>query len=195
MRKPLILLDCDGVVNANVMRNPAEAAVFNTGHDRVAIPHEAIAALRVLFELAEEVLWCTARRNEANVWITPYLAQTRVLEEGEFPGWITDGRSFGEAGWTTDWKLDAVEADVRVKGARHKITGRPVWWIEDFGWSIPKGRSVIKYTDVVALGIKPIDTAEIGHLTLRQMLCSGIMDDYRLEGVTGSIAKSLGVRP
>ena len=170
--RPLVLLDCDGVVNANKVRNPAEAAVFNTGHDRVAIPHEAIKALRVLFDLAEEVLWCTARRNSANEWITPYLAKARVLEEGTFPGWITDGRSFDEAGWTTDWKLEAVTEDIRVWAARN--AGRPVWWIEDFGWSMIGGRSVIKYTDVVALGIKPIDTAEIGHLTLRQMLRSGI---------------------
>lgn len=180
--RPLILLDCDGVVNANKVRNPSEAAVFNTGHDRVAIPHEAIKALRVLFDLAEEVLWCTARRNSANEWITPYLAKTGVLEEGTFPGWITDGRSFDEAGWTTDWKLGAVKHDARV--AEANVGHRPIWWIEDFGWSISGGRSVIKYTDVVELGIIPMDTAEIGHLTLDQMARSGIMEGYALEGVT-----------
>lgn len=179
--KPLILLDCDGVVNSNTMRKASKAALFDTGHDQVAIPHETVAALRVLFGLADDVLWCTARRATANIWIIPYLAQQKVLPEGRYPGVITDGRSFNEAGWTTDWKLDAVKADSRVQTAL--VGDRPVWWIEDFGWSKPDERSVIKYTDVVELGITPMDTAEIGHLNLRQMVRSGIMEGYPLEGV------------
>ena len=177
--KPLILLDFDGVVNSWTVREPPHAAVIESEQDMVAIPHETVAALRVLFDLAEEVLWCSARRETSNKWIGTSGVWNPPLLGVELLGVVTDGRSFQEAGFTTEWKLEAVKADPRVLDALDEQ--RPVWWIEDFEWSMRAARSGIKYTDIVELGIKPMDTADIGHLTLRQMVRSGIMDGVDLD--------------
>lgn len=162
--KPLVLLDVDGVVNAWPDRGSEEHSYVLNGF-RVLIADETLVALRHVFRGAHEVVWLTAWREEANLWVLPVLRHHGVTEAEEL-GVITDNRRFDEAGFTTGWKLPAARDHEKVTKA--VTERRPVIWIEDFGWSLDYGHGP-RFTDVVAAGITGIDTAREGKLLLRHI--------------------------
>ncbi len=151
--KPLVLLDIDGVINA-YPNEGTEAYKLAWARMAVFIGEDTVEALKTIFERAADVLWCTAWRERANVEPMEFLRDYRMTDKTHL-GVITDGGSFGT--WNTGWKLEAVKKSDVVKQAVQD--GRPVYWIEDFGWGAGGYRHVgFNYTDIIELGITPIDT-------------------------------------
>jgi hypothetical protein len=157
--KPLVLLDIDGVLNAYPDEG-TEGHELNWMGWRIYVGEDTLEALRSVFTNAHEVVWCSAWREMANVEPLEFLRWAGVTKAKKLSV-VTDGASFPM--FNREWKLDAVLRSFKVKKAIKD--GRPIIWIEDFGWSLEHEYSPIKYMDVVLAGINPIDTAEKGRLT------------------------------
>jgi len=162
--KPLVLLDVDGVVNA-WPDNGSERHQLRLQGMRVLVSDETLEALRGVFRAAHEVLWCTAWRGAANDFMR-FLREQNVTTEHRLD-WVSDGLTLRTGGFTTKWKLPAVRATEQVWEAQK--AGRPIYWIEDFGWGIEHHHSSMKYTDITQAGITPIDTAKEGQLLLTHL--------------------------
>ncbi len=133
-KKPLVLLDIDGVVNDAEMLvairlaadREATAAqlridmVVSHGH-HVAIPQYMPELVQTLVQECE-VWWCTTWRSYANDEIAAHLG----IESLPF---VDDGtRSAG-----VEWKAAAATPLIEAAQAE----GRPVVWIEDFNGDFP----------------------------------------------------------
>ncbi len=163
--KPLVLLDMDGAVNAWNIRNrddadAVRAAVIPLSPWAAVIHPETRDALRVILGAGAEILWCSSWRGTANRIMGSFY-ELGLVPAGTEWGVITDGGSFATDLRGTAWKLDAVLTDERVTQALEE--GRPVYWIEDFGWR--SGMWMIAETPIRAAGIIPIDTWMKGFLS------------------------------
>jgi hypothetical protein len=113
-RKPLLMVDIDGVVS--LFGFPRDAAPEGTMHWIDGIPHFlSAAAARHLLALAcvFELVWCSGWEERANEHLPHLLGLPRELP------FLSFERGAGRGG---HWKLDAIEA---FAGSR------PLAWIDD----------------------------------------------------------------
>lgn len=162
--KPLVLLDVDGVVNA-WPDDGTERHKVRVGGYQVIVSDETLEALKGVFRSSVDVVWCTAWREQANK-LLPFLREQGVTRREKLD-WVSDGKTMAEGGFTTRWKGLAVLGTHAVIEAQAE--GRPIYWIEDFGFGVYGTPSAMHYTDIVEAGITPIDTAKEGKLTLKHL--------------------------
>ena len=141
-RRPLILLDVDGVVNdigSHLGRWRSWASRIVRSHGFVIVIPEFMPALIQYLDLIGEVVWCTTWRTRANDDIAP------ALGVGPFEA-IDDGTHRRDV----DWKAGAAfrRADEAL------AEGRRVIWIEDFAGYVPAAE--------MPPGVEFVDTAADG---------------------------------
>ena len=139
-RKPLVLLDVDGVINdaemlvAIRLADDREARAAQLGIDVVVSHGHHVAIPRYMPELVQtlvdecEVWWCTTWRSFANDEIATYLG----IEPLPF---IDDGTRSAGTAWKAGAAASTIEAD--------QAEGRPVVWIEDFNGDFPDVDGVV----------------------------------------------------
>lgn len=172
-KKPLILLDVDGVVNAWPLRGAnRDHEYFTVEGYLVRVHSETLQALILLSEAVGEMLWCTAWRHKAN----GIGARLNIMSGGRFPaemGVISDvDRSQLNdplIDFTTEWKLGSVLEDERVQAAFTE--GRPVVWIEDHDFRFDRKAQA----EIEGHGIVTVDTAREGRLTKRHLTEAGLI--------------------
>lgn len=160
-RRPLILLDLDGVINdlgsLAGMKRPWRVDIVRSHGYTVHIPSYMPALIRALADLAE-IHWLTTWRHRANDAVADHLGA------GRFPV-IDDGTGDRHV----DWKPAAAFA---VAGEAIEA-GRPVIWIEDFGGFIPR--------DEMPAGVVFVDTVgeDFRDAVLRPEVVAGLLASYR----------------
>lgn len=173
--KPMVLLDLDGVINAHKDDPSMGFELLWRGGKYgwvIEVAHDTVEALRLLLSGSNEVLWCTAWREDANRDPMQWMIGQGLQPPGTQWHVVTNGGALDKDGFTTGWKLDAVRKDIRVRFARD--AGRPIYWIEDFGFG-ELDRFGYPVTDiselgVLELGITPIDTYQDGRLKPEHIL-------------------------
>ncbi len=186
--KPLFLIDVDGVVNAWPRVPDEDYHYIDSFGMRVAVHPETLEALRVVSGLASELLWLSAWRGRANHEINTYLSQ----EIDDWPislGVITDGTDTGNM--STNWKLGAMLTDWRVTRAMGE--GRPVIWIEDFGFDY--GKFGAEYRErVTETGVTAIDTTRRGYLNSADLRKAGLIPKIPVDWVEEAAEGPLEVK-
>jgi hypothetical protein len=148
--RPVVLLDIDGVLNA--YPDEGNEVGYRWNGYRIFVDPETVEVLEWLFTRAD-VVWCTAWRDQANGDPLAFLREKGITDAEALP-FLTDGKMMQ---FNTAWKLDQVERFMQVEGAG---LSREVFWIEDFGWNPAARHTQLRYTDVVATGVHPIDTVK-----------------------------------
>ena len=140
MKKPLILLDVDGVINdfeqiSEEFLGWDVDVVHSHGYD-VRIPHYMPALIRDLCRVAE-VHWCTTWRSRANDDIAVHLGIDPLPV-------VDDGTNIRYTDWKAAAAYDLIEEALN--------DGRRVLWCEDFWGTPPAGE--------VPHGTEFLDTTE-----------------------------------
>jgi hypothetical protein len=125
VKKPLILLDVDGVINdieyVGLGTEDWKTHSFESHGYTLLVPDYMPELIRLLCEVAE-VRWCTTWRHRANDEIASFLGieHLDVIDDGSNSRYV-------------DWKAEA--ARPVVESALRE--GRRVLWIEDFWGRVP----------------------------------------------------------
>ena len=166
--RPLVLLDVDGVVNdwsvptdvGSQLSAISAGALKVMGRPAALIQPQTVEAVQLLVDAADEVLWCSSWRHEANR-LLPALLRDDQMPHTRTWGVITDDGGSYFTDRDIRWKPKAVAEDVRVLAAVEM--GRPVLWVEDFGWGTR--RWVHFGQSEILEGVTPIDVLPDPYLT------------------------------
>jgi hypothetical protein len=139
MKKPILLLDVDGVLNVwgDVPTYVRLEAEFWFDLFCIRIPVGTAARLARLAEVYD-IVWCTAWESEAGPRLAPYLGEH--VRDLPYITW-TDGPC------GTTWKLPDVDAWLHAYG-----DGRAVAWVDDdlYGdadaWALRRGNTLLAKT-------------------------------------------------
>lgn len=175
--KPLVLLDVDGVVHAWGIRDLLTATELGCVGLKtpempwgVVMTEDTQQALRIVFEGAHEVLWCSSWRHKANT-IMPLLYEYCGVPAGTVLDVVTDGGSF-QTDHGVEWKLTAALEHEKVIEALAE--GRRVIWFEDIGWGTVYEAHWTK-EEIRSRGVHAVDVLPEGYLRLQHLAGTGLV--------------------
>ncbi len=191
VKKPLFLIDVDGVVNAWPRSTDEDYSHIDSWGMRVSVHEETVQALGVVVGLAEGLLWLSAWRDKANDEVCAWLARN-------LDGWptklgvITDELGGVYPDMSVDWKIGALREDERVQIAMD--AGREVIWIEDFGFEY--GDFGASYeAEVRATGVTAIDTTRKGYLSMLELRLAKLISEEAWNASRSAASRSQALNP